>query len=498
MSSSKSSDLFYLIKAMTKAEKRTFKLYAKRGGGTKHLFIKLFDLLDGMESISDSYILDKMKIESRSQYSNLKRHLYSQIMSSLRMLNVDKQPNIKVREYIDMAYVLYGKGLYLQALNILKVAKQLCQKYGTDLSLLTIVEIEKNIHSRHITRLRDEEFEQLIKSTESISHSITDRILLTNLKMNLHKQYLRVGHVKNEKELIKLTTYFQSKISTVEYKELGTMEQIYYCQCYVWYYYIVDDYRSCLKYAKLWVDIFNQSIDLQRRDYNLYLRGYHYVLTSAFNIADLETHQKYQDELEKYRKDTYSKFDKNNKIFSFLYTHTARLNSTFLSKDFQKGLNYVPKTLARLKRYRNELDQHKIMVMHYKIAWIYIGAGMPHKALIFLESIISLQRKSLREDIQSYARIMHLMALYDMEDFDGILKVLRKYKYYFEQVKEINQLQVVALKYFNSISTAPLFEKHEIHINYHAEFLRIKKNKFEKRAYLYLDIIYWMERKIKK
>lgn len=498
MSSSKSLDLFYLIKAMTKAEKRAFKLYAKRGSGTQHLFLKLFDLIDTMDTLDDKHILKKMKIDSAGQFSNLKRHLYSQIMSSLRMLNVDKKPNVKIREYIDMAYVLYGKGLYLQALNLLKVAKQLCQKYGTDLSLLTILEIEKNIHSRHITRLKDEEFDQLIEKTESISNSITDRILLTNLKMKLHKKYLRDGHVKSQNELKKLTAYFKSRINEVEYKHLGIMEKIYFCQCFVWYFYVIGDYKSCLKYAEKWVDIFNQSEDLQRRDYNLYLRGYHYVLTSAYNIGDFETHQKYLRDLEKYRKDNYSKFNKNNKIFSFLYAHTGRLNNSFLSKDFKKGLDNIPRTLRRLKQYRNHLDQHKIMVMHYKIAWTYIGANLPNKALSYLEGIISLKRKSLREDIQSYARIMHLMALYDMEDFAGILKVLRKYKYYFEQVKEINKLQQAALKYFYSISTSPILNRDKIHKSFHNELLKIKKNEFEKRAYLYLDIIDWMERKIKK
>ena len=498
MSSSKSLDLFYLIKAMTKAEKRSFKLYAKRGSGTQHLFLKLFDLIDNMDVLDDKFVLKKLKLDSTGQYSNLKRHLYSQIMSSLRMLNVDKKPNIKIRENIDMAYVLYGKGLYLQALNLLKVAKQLCQKYGTDFSLLTIMEIEKNIHSRHITRLNDEAFDQLIEQTEIISNSISDRILLTNLKMNLHKKYLRDGHVKSQSELKKLSVYFLSKINKVEYKHLGIMEKIYFCQCYVWYYYVIDDYNSCLKYAKKWVEVFNQSKDLQRRDYNLYLRGYHYVLTSAYNIGDLETHKKYLTELEAYRKDNYSKFNKNNKIFSFLYTHTGRLNSAFLSEDFEKGLEYVPKTLRRIKRYKNQLDQHKIMVLHYKIAWIYIGSSLPKKSLKYLEGIIALKRKSLREDIQSYARIMHLMALYDMEDFESILDVLRKYKNYFEKVKEINRLQQVALQYFHSISTAPILDRGDIHKKFHAEFIKIKMNKFEKRAYLYLDILYWMERKINK
>ena len=192
---------------MTKAEKRAFKLYAKRGSGTQHMFLKLFDLMDNMEELEDKLIIKKMKFDSVNQYSNLKRHLYLQVLSSLRMLNVEKKPNIKIRENIDIAYVLYGKGLYLQALNVLNNAKKLCHKYGTDFSLLTILEIEKNIHSRHITRLKVNEFDELLDQAEEISDSTTSRIKLTNLKMRLHRMYIQEGHVKNEKAYNQITNY---------------------------------------------------------------------------------------------------------------------------------------------------------------------------------------------------------------------------------------------------------------------------------------------------
>lgn len=496
MSSSKSTHLFLLIQSLTKAEKRAFKLYASRSSSSQKLFIKLFDLIDSMSELNDDMVKKKLKLDS-GQYSNLKRHLYSQILNSLRMLNIEKKPNIKVREYIDMAYVLYGKGLYMQALNILSQARQLCVKYGTDLSLITIMEIEKNIHSRHITRVNKEDFDQLLMDTSKLSESISHRVLLTNLKLTMHKRYVEDGHVKSAEELAELKDYFISAISPIDYNSLGIMEKIYYNQCYVWYNYVIDDYKSCLKYAENWLKVFRENEALKRRDYNLYLRGYHYALTSAYNLSNYKIHNNYLKELEKFRKDSYSRFNKNNKIFSFLYTHTGRLNNAFLSKDYEEGLRYIPKTLRRLKRYHNELDHHKIMVLHYKIAWMYICSEKPKEALPFLEGIITQRRKSLREDIQSYIRIMHLMALLDLEDFSGVLNLLNKYKYYFQQAKETNQLQIETLSYFREICKAPIFERKKINKQFLQKLLKIRKNKFEKRAFLYLDIVSWMENKIK-
>lgn len=497
MSNSKSSDVFYLIKSMTKAEKRAFKLYATRGSGTQHLFVKLFDLIDTKTALDDDEIIKKLQLNSTNQYANLKRHLYSQILSTLRMLNVEKKPNIKIREYIDMAYILYDKGLYMQALKILNTAKKLCHQYGTDLSLLTILEIEKTIHSRHITRLKKESFEALITDVNNISESISNRFALSNLKIILHRNYIQQGHAKNKAAYDQITDYFHTQINSIVYEELRVMEKIYYCQCYVWYNYVVDNFENCLRYAQQWVELFKSHKDLPRRDYNLFLRGYHYVLTSAYNLNDQATHAVYLEELEAFRKTNYAKFNKNNKIFSFLYVHTGRLNQAFLDRDFEAGLNAIPNTLKRLKRYDMNLDQHKVMVLHYKIAWMYICAQKTTKALPYLEGIIDMQRKSLREDIQSYARLLHLMALYDLEDYEAILNKLRKYQYYFQQAKEINQLQKTAFKYFQKVSKAPILEKNELHRTFLKELAEIKQDKFEKRAFIYLDIVYWIERQLR-
>ena len=62
------------------------------------------------------------------------------------MLFKEKGANYKVREYVDYAYILYGKGLYLQALKILKKAKDLAIKHHLIYMQLTIVEFEKKLN----------------------------------------------------------------------------------------------------------------------------------------------------------------------------------------------------------------------------------------------------------------------------------------------------------------------------------------------------------------
>ena len=61
----------------------------------------------------------------KEQLSNLKAHLYKQILISLRLNPSHQNIRIQIREQLDFATILYHKGLYTQSLKILDKAKSL-------------------------------------------------------------------------------------------------------------------------------------------------------------------------------------------------------------------------------------------------------------------------------------------------------------------------------------------------------------------------------------
>ena len=115
-------ELFQLIKTLEKAEKRNFKLYVKRNSSSDELkIIQLFDALDKMDQYDEEALLKKNKAIRKQQLSNLKAHLYRQILASLRIIKDDDNIDIQLHEQMDHARILYNKGLYNQSLKILQV-----------------------------------------------------------------------------------------------------------------------------------------------------------------------------------------------------------------------------------------------------------------------------------------------------------------------------------------------------------------------------------------
>src|SRR6056297_2223260 len=146
MAKQQTEHLFQLVKSLSKAEKRNFRLYANRlKNGEERKFLHLFDIMDKQEVYNEKEILKKAKNIKPQQLSNLKAHLYKQLLKSLRLQNANNDTEISIREWIDYAKVLYNKGLYKQSLRILEKTKNSAAKYHKPSLQYEIIEFEKLI-----------------------------------------------------------------------------------------------------------------------------------------------------------------------------------------------------------------------------------------------------------------------------------------------------------------------------------------------------------------
>ena len=459
---SKTNDVFLLVKSLTTAEKRHFKSYSQRNQSRGCLkFIALFDIIDKQKTSDDEAIFNQLVEVSKSQYANLKRHLYSQILSSLKIINKSKRPNIQIREYIDFAYTLYGKGLYLQSLKILEIAKREAKKYHFNYMHLTIIEFEKQIEMRHITRSGPQKVKQLITGSNQINRNVSDSIYLSNLRIELHGIYIRNGHTRDEKQQATLKKHFDKKIKQVDTRSLGVVERIYLFQSYVWYHFIQLDFKACQNYANKWIHLFKDNPELIDRDINLLMRAYHYHLSCSYHLNDYFVFEKKHEELERLRKENYKKLNSNSQIISFLYVHSGRLDKIILTGAFEKGQEIIPRTLKRIQRYQNKLDNHRILVLYFKIAWIYFGNKQIDKSIQFLNRIVNQEMPNLREDLQIYARLLFLMCHYEINNFETISYLMKGFSNFFKKINEQYPLQLVTHDLFKKIISTPLTEHKE-------------------------------------
>lgn len=495
-----SSQLFKLIKSLTPSEKRNFRQYASRNQGKENLkFLQLFDLLEKQKTLDESLILSKIKGIKKAQLVNLRRHLYTQILTSLKLLHSKQMNSIKARDFCSYAEILYERGLYLQSLKLLEKAMKIAQKEDFELMKLEILERQKLIESRHITRTGPIQNESLINGSKKVLNDVENKVLLSSLKMKMHSYYLINGHIRNQEEHDKLVTYFRKNLPDFNLEDLDFKAKIYYYQACVWYYYSLLDFQNCFDSALNWVQLFQQEKELEKWDPDLLMRGYHYLLISAYYLKAKEKFVKHLKDLEHFREANYARFKKNSQIISFLTVHTGRLNRDILLGTFQASVkDSIPRCLKRIKRYKGQLDAHRILVFYYKVAWIYLCDNQPKKTIDFLQKILKLETGYLREDIQGYSRLMNLMAHYDMGNYQLLTYLVKSEERFFAKIKETYPLQILSFQIFKKLSKSPVGQHSEIMKEFLKQLEGFEESKFNQRAILYLDLPNWILSKITK
>jgi hypothetical protein len=493
----KSDHLLELIQSLTKAEKRHFKLFSsrlQRQEGTQ--FIKLFDILEKTNEIDDDLIRKKLGNIAGVKYANLKRNLYSNVLTSLRLIHSSKKVDLEIREQIDYARILYGKGLYVQSLRLLERIKIVARNHNQEILLLEIVEFEKLIETRHISRDYQQTAILLSQESKQLGDIVNNSVQLSNLKLLMYGKYVQMGHVANAKDEKGLQQFFKAHLPKINDSTVNTLDLISYHQCHVWYYFILLDFSQAMEHAIRWKELFESKSFMIEREPDSYMHAMHYILTCSYNLKQYPAFVKALHELEKFRKENYPKFNENSKILSFVYTHTSRLHLYFMEGKFKEGLDIVPSTVRRLEKYRDKLDEHRILVFYFKIAWLYLGAGDARTASNYLDKIIDLKSIPLREDLQGYARLLNLIAHYEMGNKGLLSYLVRSSNYFLKKMHDLNKVQKAILHFFNRLINADSFKEKELFTAFLPELLSLSKDHYEQQAFIYLDIISWVKSKV--
>src|SRR5678816_4155835 len=181
----------------------------------------------------------------------------------------------------------------------------------------------------------------------------------------------------------------------------------------------MQDFLMYYRYTQKWVELFHEEplmVDIETANY---IKGLHNLLSAHFDLQNFE----------KFADSDVVKYNENNAIQVFLYLYTGKINRHFMYGTFKEGLGLVPYINDKLKQYSIYLDRHRVLVFYYKIASLYFGSGDYENTIVYLNKIINW-KVDLRNDLQAYARLLHLIAHYELGNFN-LLEYLVKSVYRF-------------------------------------------------------------------
>ncbi len=497
MARQQTDHLYKLIKSLTKAEKRNFKLYVKRLGDSENVkFLKLFDIIDKQDEYNEEEILKKAPEIKPSQLPNLKANLNKNLLVSLRLMAQQNDVDIMLRQQLDYAKILYNKALYRQSLITIEKAKILARKYERQILYFALIEFEKFIESQYITRSIETRADELTEESNELNMQLTLSGALSNLSIKLYGFFLRNGYVRNEEDQLKITDFFHENMPAFSFSKLGFMEKLYLYKSHVWYYLIIQDFLMVYRYSLKWVQLFSDHPDMIASQTDLYVKGIANMLDGLYFAGDYSRFSKVLDELGQFKENPGLALNKNVELQLFQYYYTHTINKHFMEGTFSDGVKIAPSIVKYISKNDIYIDNHNILLFYYKIACLYFGSGDHRNTVKYLNLVINYKDSELRSDIQCFARILNLITHFEMNNFD-LLEYLVKNTYRFlSKMKDLHRAQKEILFFLRKLPSIQPDRLTDAFKGLLSDLKKLEKDPYEKRPFLYLDIISWLESKI--
>ena len=496
MSNKPNDILFQLIQSLEKSEKRHFKLYIKRSSGNEDLkIVKLFDAMDKLMPYDERVLLKKLRGVTKPQLSNLKSHLYKELLASLRLLKSSDSLDLQLNEMFDSAHILYKKGLFYQSLRMIDRAKETAKLNQKFFFLPQILSLEKRIEALHVTDTFNSRIEELSEEANETNVKLEMVTRLSNLSLQMYGFFIAYGHARNEGEEEKVKKFFRQNLPSGSAHQQGFYERLYYYQSCTWYAFIRQDFIMYYRYAQKWVNLFNEKPNMKRAETGHFIKGYHNLLNAHFDLRNYEAFARDLREFEAFAETKRVQQNENFRVQSFVYLAGAKINFYNITGLFEPGLKEIPAIEDKLEEYSVFLDRHRIMVINYKIALLYFSYGDYSTSIDYVQKIIN-DSSELRRDLQCYARLLHLLAHYELGNLELMDSLTRSVFRYMSKMKNLTVIEQEMFRFFrNSFKFTrrqlkPQFEHFLENVKH------LEGNRFETRSFAYIDIISWLESKV--
>ncbi|NOU17571.1 MAG: hypothetical protein HOO91_08435 [Bacteroidales bacterium] len=499
MSNGNIDPLFYLIKSLTKAEKRSFKIFASRNGNPDDLkFIKLFDLIDKHKEYDEEKILEREPLIKPVQLSNLKAHLYKQILQSLRISNPENSIYLTIREMVDYTQLLYNRCLYDQSLKMLEKAKALAIKYDKNYLLFEILDLEKKLVTRFLKTNIDERVTALIGETETIKEKLSNITDFSNLTLKLYSFYIKIGFIRNQKEFEIANNFLYSTLPVFKEELLSFSEKMHLYNSFTGYFFFIQDFQRGYEYAQKLVNHFDINSQYIVPKIEMYIRAINNLLMAQSKLSKYDEFLVTVDKFDTIEKLSDFIITPNIELLLFKYRSTHKINRYFLLGELTEGSKTIPEIADNLKQFSDRLDKHYTLIFYYKFACMYFGDEQYTKTKFWLNQIINDKETDLRSDIHCFARILNLISNYELNDLDLIDYHIRSTYRFLAKKDDLHLFQKIVLKFLKRLGKITQNQLTDALKDLLEQLQPLEQTVYEKRAFMYFDILSWLESKIQR
>ena len=493
-----STELFELIKSLSKSEKRFFKLSSSLQTGDKN-YLKIFDAIEKQTAYNEAALKTMFKKETFvNHFPSEKNHLYKLILKSLRNYHSDNSINSVLKQEIKNVEILYKKALFKECNKFLLRAKKQAIENEKFYFLFELISWEK--------LLLEEAFEdgQFNKDLDKLIDEEQDVIAKLQNLAEYHVLYSKINYVfrsegfSRNAEDIRIVAEIEDHPlikgkNTALSKRAATI--CYYTQGFC----AMANSRTdlaLLKFNRV-KDILDARPKLKTDLAKRYVKTLSKIISSHIDLGLYDEAWGFIDDLKTLtNQNGFKSIDIQVNVFK-----TATISELQLltrSGKFSEALSVVEDSiLDKLESVENRLSKEQLLELYYHIAYAYFGTGEFNKSLFWINKVLNDNENTLRKDLFSYARLFNLVIHFELQNYDLLEYITKSTQRYLMRRQRDYNLEKLVIDHLRKLiresKSKDIVTKYT---EFKAQLVELVTEPEDQIVLKYFDFLSWINSKI--
>jgi len=492
-----STELYSLIKSLSKSEKRFFKLSSALQAGDKN-YLRIFDFIEKQKKYDEEELKDHFgKSTFVKHLPSEKNHLYKLILKSLRAYYSDRSVSAQLKQEIKNVEILYRKALYKECGKFVRRAKELAMDYEKFYYWFELINWEKRLlEEAYESGIFTQNLDDLIKEETEVIEKLRNLGEYQILYSKINLIFRSGGFTRNEKErevVNEIADYHLIKGKNTAISIRAT-SICYYIKglCAA----SIRDYPDALVNFHKAKVVMDRNPKIKSDSQQRYLYTLSFLLNCYIDVYDFENAGKLIDEISDLGKDeAFNSLDLKVRLFTA--TLIGKLQLYNRMGEFEKSMGLIPEIEAGLLLYEEKINKEKQLLFTYNIAYANFGIGDYRKALKYINVVLNDNEKQLRQDIYSFARIFNLVIHYELNNYDFLeydMKSAARYLNKQDKDYEVEKLFMAQMKSLTRVDNPVLRE--QLFTKFSDKLRPLMEIELENVVLEYFDLLAWVHSKL--
>lgn len=490
-------DLFQLIRSLSPAEKRNFKIYndknAAPGNGNYEL---LFNLIEQQGSYDEKKVVKQLGNRSMTKQLSVSKHyLYNHILKSLEVFQYQKNTDKRLASYLDQIAILHERSLTRQCKDIIEKAKKLAFEYENFQALLKILEWERVLLTEIVhEELIDKKLADNFTLYEETISNITINNQLSYLDSQMVLLIKKRGIIRSAEDETHFEKIMQHPLLQQKEKFKLFKHRYWYYHIFSLYYFVKDNKTKSLQNRKALLKLyedFPKFIDENKRGYLIALNNYILVCQQTNNTED------FLEALDKLKKTKPATKEESKTIW--VNANTQELLYYYYAGKFSKAAAMAKDIDALLEQHGYNINISNRILFYFVLGCSFLRAKSYNTAIHYINLLLNLPDAESVQDLYRFTRIIQLVIHFELGNFRLIESLSQSTQRLLKNEKKLFGVEVIMLELFLTIAHKNGEDKNnELLKTAYKKLKEQLKNPFEQRTLAYFNFVEWFEEKLHK